>query len=116
MGKAAELVEEKLTACSSYFFEREEGFGITTEKKTKKDGYSKLLTEKEMKKEYGISGKMIQWSLGNLVKCQKLLLLPKENCLYTLNHIILLRNISLMIKKEKNIKPKINLNGGIHYD
>lgn len=43
-----------MLGCSSYFFEREEGFGITTEKKTKKDGYSKLLTEKEMKKEYGI--------------------------------------------------------------
>ena len=27
---------------SSYFFERESGFGITTEKKSKNDGYSKL--------------------------------------------------------------------------
>ena len=43
-----------MLACSSYFFEREEGFGITTEKKSKNDGYSKLMTEKEMKKDYGI--------------------------------------------------------------
>lgn len=43
-----------LTASSSYFFEREEGFGITTEKKTKADGYSKLMTDKEMKKDRGI--------------------------------------------------------------
>ena len=35
---------------SSYFFEREEGFGITTEKKTKIEGYSKLMSEQEMKK------------------------------------------------------------------
>ena len=40
--------------CSSYFFEREEGFGITTEKKSKNDGYSKLMSEKDMKKDYGI--------------------------------------------------------------
>ena len=39
---------------SSYFFEREEGFGITTEKKTKIEGYSRLMTEKEMKKDRGI--------------------------------------------------------------
>ncbi len=43
-----------MLACSSYFFEREEGFGITTEKKSKNDGYSKLMTEREMKKDYGI--------------------------------------------------------------
>ncbi|MBQ6285655.1 MAG: type IV secretory system conjugative DNA transfer family protein [Bacilli bacterium] len=43
-----------LAASSSYFFEREEGFGITTEKKSKNDGYSKLMTEREMKKDYGI--------------------------------------------------------------
>ena len=43
-----------LLACSSLFFEREEGFGFSTEKKTKADGYSKLMTEKEMKKDYGI--------------------------------------------------------------
>ena len=42
------------TACSSYFFEREEGIGITTKKKSKSDGYSKLMTEKDMKKDYGI--------------------------------------------------------------
>ena len=39
---------------SSYFFEREEGFGITTEKKVKIEGYSKLMTEKDMKKDRGI--------------------------------------------------------------
>ena len=39
---------------SSYFFERESGFGLTTEKKSKSDGYSKLLDEKDMKKDYGI--------------------------------------------------------------
>lgn len=43
-----------LTACSSYFFEREEGFGVTTKKKVKNDGYSKLMSEKDMKKDYGI--------------------------------------------------------------
>ena len=43
-----------MLACSSYFFEREEGFGITTDKKSKNDGYSKLLTESEMKKDRGI--------------------------------------------------------------
>ena len=42
------------TACSSYFFEREDGFGITTEKKSKNDGYSKLMSDKDMKKDYGI--------------------------------------------------------------
>ena len=43
-----------LLACSSLFFEREEGFGFTTEKKSKADGYSKLMSEKDMKKDYGI--------------------------------------------------------------
>ena len=43
-----------LLGCSSYFFEREEGFGITTEKKSKNDGYSKLMSESDMKKDYGI--------------------------------------------------------------
>lgn len=43
-----------MLACSSYFFEREEGFGITTEKKSKNDGYSKLMSESDMKKDYGI--------------------------------------------------------------
>ena len=43
-----------MLACSSYFFEREEGFGLTTEKKSKADGYSKLMSEKDMKKDYGI--------------------------------------------------------------
>ncbi len=43
-----------MLACSSYFFEREEGFGFTTELKSKNDGYSKLLSEREMKKERGI--------------------------------------------------------------
>ena len=42
------------TACSSYFFEREDGFGITTEKKSKSEGYSKLMSDKDMKKDYGI--------------------------------------------------------------
>lgn len=35
-------------------FDREEGFGITTEKKTKNDGYSKLMSESDMKKDYGV--------------------------------------------------------------
>ena len=43
-----------LTACSSYFFDREEGFGVTTQKKSKNDGYSKLMSENDMKKDYGI--------------------------------------------------------------
>ena len=43
-----------LLACSSLFFEREEGFGFSSEKKSKADGYSKLMTEREMKKDYGI--------------------------------------------------------------
>ncbi len=43
-----------MLACSSYFFEREEGFGITTELKSKNDGYSRLLSEREMKKDRGI--------------------------------------------------------------
>ena len=47
------LVALMLT-CSSYFFEMEEGIGFTSEKKSKSDGYSKLMTEKEMKKDRGI--------------------------------------------------------------
>lgn len=43
-----------MTACSSYFFEREEGFGVTTKKKSKNDGYTKLWSDKDMKKDYGI--------------------------------------------------------------
>ncbi len=43
-----------IAGCSSLFFEREEGFGITTEKKSKNDGYSKLMSESDMKKDYGI--------------------------------------------------------------
>lgn len=43
-----------MLACSSFFFEREDGFGFSTEKKKKADGYSRLMTEKEMKKDYGI--------------------------------------------------------------
>lgn len=43
-----------IAGCSSLFFEREKGFGITTEKKTKNDGYSKLMSESDMKKDYGI--------------------------------------------------------------
>ena len=43
-----------MLACSSYFFEREEGFGLTTEAKSKNDGYSKLLSESDMKKDRGI--------------------------------------------------------------
>ncbi len=43
-----------IAGCSSLFFEREEGFGITTEKKSKNDGYSKLMSEGDMKKDYGI--------------------------------------------------------------
>ena len=39
---------------SSLFFEREKGFGITTQKKSKNDGYSKLMDDKEMKSDYGI--------------------------------------------------------------
>ena len=39
---------------SSYFFEREKGFGITTKKKSKNDGYTKLMSEKDMMKDYGI--------------------------------------------------------------
>lgn len=37
-----------LTSVSSYFFEREKGFGVTTSKK-EKDGYSRWAKEKEMK-------------------------------------------------------------------
>ena len=48
------LVALMLT-CSSYFFEMEEGIGFTSEKKSKSDGYSKLMTEKEMKKDRGIA-------------------------------------------------------------
>ncbi len=43
-----------IAGCSSLFFEREKGFGITTDKKSKNDGYSKLMSESEMKKDYGI--------------------------------------------------------------
>ncbi len=43
-----------IAGCSSLFFEREQGFGITTEKKSKNDGYSKLMSESDMKKDYGI--------------------------------------------------------------
>ena len=43
-----------IAGCSSLFFDREEGFGITTEKKTKNDGYSKLMSESDMKKDYGV--------------------------------------------------------------
>ena len=43
-----------MLSASSYFFEREEGIGITTKKKTKDDGYSKIMSEKDMKKDYGI--------------------------------------------------------------
>ena len=43
-----------MMTCSSYFFEMEEGIGFTTEKKSKNDGYSKLMTDKEMKKDRGI--------------------------------------------------------------
>ena len=41
-------------SCSSYFFERESGFGITTQKKSKPDGFSKFMEEKDMKKDYDI--------------------------------------------------------------
>ena len=40
-----------LISCKSYFFEFEEGFGISTEKKSSSDGYSKWCDEKDMKKE-----------------------------------------------------------------
>ena len=43
-----------ITSLSSLFFEREKGFGITTQKKSKNDGYSKLMDEKDMKNDYGI--------------------------------------------------------------
>ena len=43
-----------IASCSSFFLEREEGFGITTEKKSKADGYTKLWDKKDMKKDYGI--------------------------------------------------------------
>ena len=43
-----------MLSCSSYFFEMEEGIGFTSEKKSKNDGYSKLMTDKEMKKDRGI--------------------------------------------------------------
>ena len=43
-----------MAMCSTYFFEREEGFGVTTAKKSKNDGYTKLWDEKDMKKDYGI--------------------------------------------------------------
>ena len=38
-----------LTSVSSYFFDREAGFGITTKSKEEK-GYSRWATDKEMKK------------------------------------------------------------------
>ena len=38
-----------MLACSSYFFEREEGFGFAPGKKSKPDGYSKVMSEKDMK-------------------------------------------------------------------
>lgn len=41
-------------SCSSYFFERETGFGITTQKKSKADGFTKLMTDKEMKHDYKV--------------------------------------------------------------
>lgn len=43
-----------ILSLSSLFFEREKGFGITTQKKSKNDGYSKLLDDKDMKSDYGI--------------------------------------------------------------
>ena len=43
-----------MLACSSYFFEREEGFGFAPGKKSKPDGYSKVMSEKDMKKAPGI--------------------------------------------------------------
>ena len=43
-----------MLTCSSYFFEMEEGIGFTSEKKSKNDGYSKLMTDREMKKDRGI--------------------------------------------------------------
>ena len=42
------------TSCSSLFFERESGFGVTTQKKSKNDGYSKLWEAKDMKKAYDV--------------------------------------------------------------
>ncbi|NLC48520.1 MAG: type IV secretory system conjugative DNA transfer family protein, partial [Tenericutes bacterium] len=42
------------TMVSTLFFEREKGFGITTAKKSKNDGYTKLWEEADMKKDYGI--------------------------------------------------------------
>ena len=43
-----------LISCSSYFFEMEKGFGITTKKKSKVKGYTELWEESDMKKDYGI--------------------------------------------------------------
>lgn len=43
-----------VTTSSSVFFEREKGFGITTKSKTKNDGYSKLMSEDDMKKDRGM--------------------------------------------------------------
>ncbi len=40
-----------LVSCKSYFFEFDKGFGISTEKKSTSDGYSKWCDEKDMKKE-----------------------------------------------------------------
>ena len=43
-----------LLACSTYIFEREEGIGFTTQKKSKADGYSKIMSERDMKHQQGI--------------------------------------------------------------
>lgn len=40
-----------LISCKSYFFEFDKGFGISTEKKSSGDGYSKWCDEKDMKKQ-----------------------------------------------------------------
>ena len=48
------VIAALMLGCSSYFFEREKGFGISTEKKSKNDGYSKLMSDSEMKKDRGI--------------------------------------------------------------
>ena len=43
-----------LISCSSYFFEFDKGFGITTKKKSKLTGYTEEWDEDKMKKDYGI--------------------------------------------------------------
>lgn len=48
------VIAALMLGCSSYFFEREKGFGISTEQKSKNDGYSKLMSDSEMKKDRGI--------------------------------------------------------------